>query len=217
MKVIVVKLGGSTSREAQGHIWIAALAKAALPLVIVPGGGPFADAVRALQAKMGFADRAAHAMAILAMEQFAHLVLDEQPVVDGQPRLVSARSVAEMNQVLADGRIPVWLPSSMALAAGDIPQSWAVTSDSLAAWLAGKLDAKTLLLIKQSRDFSECDTLESLMRRGILDTGFAEMLPEGVELRLAGPDDAVSAAAALAPGRLPGVVISSTQAAERSV
>lgn len=218
MKAVVVKLGGSTSREAQGPIWIAALAKAALPLVIVPGGGPFADAVRAAQADMGFSDRAAHAMAILAMEQIAHLVLDQQPVVDGRsPRLVGARSLPEMGAALTAGRIPVWLPSCMALAADDIRESWDITSDSLAAWLAGKLDAKTLLLIKQSSDFSDRDTVDRLMQRGILDAGFAEILPEGVELRLAGPNDAPAAASTLASGRLPGVAIKSAQAVERTV
>jgi dihydroneopterin aldolase len=213
----VVKLGGSTSHEAQGPVWIAALAKAALSLVIVPGGGPFADAVRAAQADMGFSDRAAHAMAVLAMEQFAHLILDEQPVADGRPRLVGARSLPEMQAALAAGRIPVWLPSCMALEAHDIRESWDVTSDSLAAWLAGKLTAQTLLLIKQSGDFSEGDTVGSLMQRGILDAGFAGMLPQGVELRLAGPADAPGAARTLASGGLPGVAIRSAQSVERTV
>jgi dihydroneopterin aldolase len=199
----VVKLGGSTSREAEMRVWIAALAAAKLPLIIVPGGGPFADAVREAQRKTGFSDRAAHAMAILAMEQFAHIVLD------GQPRLTAARSLLEMEHALATDHIPVWLPADMTRAAADIRESWDITSDSLAAWLAGKLGARALLLIKQSSDFSRDDTTESLMRRGILDAGFSEVLPAGVELRLAGPADAPAAFRAFAAGELVGLTIRS--------
>ena len=39
------------------------------PLLIVPGGGPFADAVRAQDDRLGLSDEAAHWMAVLAMDQ----------------------------------------------------------------------------------------------------------------------------------------------------
>ena len=64
MKRAVVKLGGSTAFDAEMDMWISALAGSALPLVIVPGGGSFADQVRQSQQRMGFSDEAAHAMAI---------------------------------------------------------------------------------------------------------------------------------------------------------
>lgn len=201
MRPVVVKLGGSTAQAAEMGMWADALAAAALPLVVVPGGGPFADQVRAAQKRMGFSDRAAHAMAILAMEQFAYVVLD------GRPRLIAARTTGEMKQALESGRIPVWLPASAALAEPGIRQSWDITSDSLAAWLAGRLGAGTLVLIKQSSDFSGRDTVDSLRRRDVVDVGFAAMLAPDVELRLAGPSDAPGAAAALASGKLVGLPI----------
>ena len=76
MRPAVVKLGGSTASAAGMDAWIAALAGSGLPLVIVPGGGPFADQVRQAQKRLGFSDGAAHAMAILAMDQFGHVILD---------------------------------------------------------------------------------------------------------------------------------------------
>lgn len=200
MRPAVVKIGGSTAAHcAELAAWISAIAGASLPLVVVPGGGPFADRVRDTQQTLGFSDRAAHAMAILAMEQFGHVILDRHE------RLRPARSTAEIEAVLGGGRIPVWLPSAMALAAPDIPQSWNITSDSLAAWLAGELAADTLLLVKQSRAFSAGDTLAALSARGIVDAGFSAMLPAGVELRLAGPQDASTAAPLLSSGGLPGI------------
>ena len=128
--------------------WIAALALSSLPLVVVPGGGPFADQVRDAQKRMDFSDNAAHAMAILAMDQFGYVILDRHE------RLAPARSLEEIEQAVEAGKIPVWLPSALAIFVPDIRASWDITSDSLAAWLAGKLAADALLLIKQTGAFS---------------------------------------------------------------
>lgn len=203
VKPVVVKLGGSTAEGGELRTWIAALASAALPLVVVPGGGPFAELVRTEQKRMGFSDDAAHAMAILAMDAFGRVILD------GEARLAPARSLDEVVRVLGEGKIPVWLPSSMTIGSTDIPASWDITSDSLAAWLAGRIGAETLLLVKQTQAFSSEDSVADLMARGIVDPAFAEILPGGIGLYLAGPADAAGAGRALAAGTLPGTRIRS--------
>lgn len=202
MKRAVVKLGGSTARDtAVMDEWIAAMAGSRMPLVIVPGGGPFADLVRDAQNSMGFSDTAAHAMAILAMEQFGHVILDRGNGIG------PARSLQDMESALGAGKICVWLPSWLAIPADDIRASWDITSDSLAAWLAGRLDADALLLIKQTGAFSEGDDIASLAARGIVDSGFAAMMPASVDLHVAGPEDAARARTSLALGKLPGMSI----------
>lgn len=210
MKRAVVKLGGSTANATELGVWIMALAGSSLPLVIVPGGGPFADQVRDAQKRMDFSDKAAHAMAILAMDQFGHVLLDRHE------KLVPARSLAEIEQALERDRIPVWLPSALATPAPDIAASWDITSDSLAAWLAEKIGAKTLLLIKRSSAFSEHDTIGRLATNGIIDAGFSAMLPGYIDFHLAGPTDAAGAAALLSSGTLPGIRIESTPQARRA-
>ncbi|NIR60629.1 MAG: hypothetical protein GWO02_14520, partial [Gammaproteobacteria bacterium] len=66
----VVKVGGSLARCASLGRWIDVLAtEGAGRVVLVPGGGVFADAVREAQARWGFNDVTAHRMAVLAMEQ----------------------------------------------------------------------------------------------------------------------------------------------------
>ncbi|MFI0849065.1 dihydroneopterin aldolase [Mesorhizobium sp. IMUNJ 23232] len=195
---------GVTSQAIQAaefDLWIAALAGGSMPLVVVPGGGPFADTVREAHRDMGFSDAAAHKMAILAMEQFGQIILDR----DG--RFAPARSQQEIGAVLARGKVAVWMPSEMALSAPEIPQSWDVTSDSLAAWLAAQLGAETLLLIKQTDDFSESDDVASLSERSVVDAALPSILPENVALRLAGPRDAAIAAADFASGKLPGTLV----------
>jgi len=198
MRTAVVKLGGSTAYHAEMRDWVAVLAAASMPLVIVPGGGRFADAVRAAQPDMGFSDRAAHFMAILAMEQMGIALLDMDE------RLVAARSPAEIASALDAGRTPVWLPARMCSEAADIPASWDVTSDSLAAWLAGRVGAEALLLIKQTDAFDAVADMEGLAEARIVDPMLASMLPAGVELYVAGPRELAVAHARLAEGLLPG-------------
>lgn len=205
MRRAVAKLGGSTAgRDLLGE-WIAALAGSSRRLVIVPGGGGFANQVRDAQKSIGFSDNAAHAMAILAMDQFGHVILDRDD------RLVPARSLLELERALGSGKIPVWLPSAVAISAWDIHASWDVTSDALAAWLAGKLGADALLLVKQTSAFSSADDVAGLSARGVVDAGFGAMLPESVDLYLAGPQDAATAGAMLSAGKLPGTPISRSE------
>ena len=69
-RLAIVKLGGSHATGPHLKDWLAAIAAEAGAIAIVPGGGPFADAVRTAQAAIGYDDRAAHAMALMAMAQF---------------------------------------------------------------------------------------------------------------------------------------------------
>lgn len=180
----VVKLGGSFAFSPRLRQWIAAMTTYAGRIVVVPGGGPFADAVRAAQAPMGFNDRAAHRMGLLAMEQYGCAIAS----LDG--RLSLAESLEAIHQGLAKGNVPVWLPTQMALKSTAVPQSWDVTSDSLAAWLAGKIGAERLALVKH------VDVKENVMRaadlaaRGVVDKAFADFLAAArVPAFIMRPDD----------------------------
>ena len=68
----VVKIGGSYAFSLDLRRWTDAIAGCGRPRSSWPGGGPFADAVRAAQPRMGFDDAAAHHMAMLAMEQYGY-------------------------------------------------------------------------------------------------------------------------------------------------
>lgn len=141
----IVKLGGSLHRAPELADCLQAIVRAGGGVVLVPGGGPFADTVRAVQLRTGISDAAAHRMAMLAMEQYGLMLCDLEP------RLVPADSRLKIANALAHGRTPVWQPMQMCLNAVDIPENWSVTSDSLAAWLAIELSADSLTLIKHGR------------------------------------------------------------------
>jgi hypothetical protein len=57
----------------------------------------------------------------------------------------------------------------MVLADEHIPASWQVTSDSLAAWLAAKLNAEQLVLVKSQRPDPARVSLAALTEDGIVD------------------------------------------------
>jgi aspartokinase-like uncharacterized kinase len=158
----VVKLGGSLFRSDHLQGWLKLLAERD-SLVVVPGGGPFADQVRDAQAIWQFNDVTAHAMALLAMEQFGQMLCGMQS------GLVAASTPTQIEDILERGETPVWMPSSMVLSDPGIHQSWEVTSDSLAAWLCGKLEADNLLLVKSVRPDKGATSIEALTEAGIID------------------------------------------------
>jgi aspartokinase-like uncharacterized kinase len=139
----IVKIGGSLLGSPELPRWLEVLVKFSKGhVIIVPGGGLFADAAREAQNLTNVSDAIAHQLALLAMDQFGLLLAGMN---DG---LVTASSELEMAERGWQHRAMVWLPSQMILADQSIPQNWQVTSDSLSAWLANKLGTEQLILVK---------------------------------------------------------------------
>jgi len=192
---VVVKLGGSFAFSAILTDWVRAIASCAGRVVIVPGGGPFADAVRTAQQHMGFDDRAAHLMSLLAMEQYGHALICCDDL------LRPADSVECIERHLAAQRVPVWMPARMAAAAPDVEPSWRVTSDSLAAWLSGTISAGRLILVKHVGALSGLEQCEDLVAMGVVDQAFPQYLRKSaVSASLVGPADHAILAAAIRCG-----------------
>jgi aspartokinase-like uncharacterized kinase len=141
----VVKIGGGLLGVA-GALEAACAAVAAMGrrerIVVVPGGGPFADTVREVERRVGLSPDASHWMALLAMDQYAQLLAER---IEGAALVTASGAIAGP---LAMGWIPVLAPSRWLRAADVLPHSWDVTSDSVAAFVAGALDASRLLLVK---------------------------------------------------------------------
>jgi 5-(aminomethyl)-3-furanmethanol phosphate kinase len=96
------------------------------PVLVVPGGGPFADAVRAVDEQFGLADAVAHRLALHAMDQLGVLLAP----------------------LLAGREIKVLAVAQAFAARPDVPESWDVTSDSLAVLAAGTIGAEEAILLK---------------------------------------------------------------------
>ena len=201
----VVKLGGSQIRSPQLHQWVAALAAQAGRVVVVTGGGPFADAVRDAQASIGFDDVAAHEMAMVAMGQFARALVG----VDDVFRVVESR--AAILKALSEGKTPVWSPVRMTLAAR-LPATWDLTSDGLSAWLAVQLGVEKLILVKHGRFAKTGVALDDLALDGIVDPLFARFVHEGrLKVEIAGPEDAERLAEGLRRPLFPEILTGMTE------
>ena len=180
----VVKVGGGVLENADAFDAVLAAVDAASRsrrLVVVPGGGPFADTVRAVDRRLGLSDSAAHWMAVLAMDQFAQLIA---------ARLAGAALVSDPREIAAAWdahQLPVLAPSTWLRTADPLPHSWDVTSDSIAAWIAGRVGARRLVLVKPVGVRASRDAVDSC---------FATVLPDGVEATIVGADqiDALRAA-----------------------
>lgn len=172
------------------------MARFPFPLTIVPGGGPFADAVRKTQQAMRFSDAAAHRMALLGMEQYA------MALADIDERLSCVATPIEAAAVHGQGRIALWRPSAMASDSADIPSSWDLTSDSLAAWYAGEAGATHLLLVK-SVDFPAG---ADIVTAGVVDPLLGHYAKH-LDVKIAGPADLAGAVDILASGDIPGATL----------
>lgn len=169
----VVKLGGSLQGSTNLKDWLRAVADhGGGKIVLVPGGGKYADKVRQDQIRERFSDREAHILAIRAMEQFA------RDLCESQPRLQSFSNKSQLVEILQKGGVPVWLPSEMVIGQPDLPESWDVTSDSLALWLAQKLACKGLIIVKHV-NLGAVTSLEKLADAGVVDGYFPELYQKG--------------------------------------
>lgn len=155
----VVKLGGSLARGRDLDALLAmmrALAGEGHRIVVVPGGGVFADAVRGACGRGAVGSTAAHWMAVLAMDQMAYLLVERmarQSFADppghepGFPPVLE-RTAAGIARALASRRIPILAPFGWVRADDPLPHGWDVTSDSIAAWVAERTGAGRLVLLK---------------------------------------------------------------------
>lgn len=169
----VVKIGGSLLGTPELARWLEIFAKFSDgQVVIVPGGSLFADAVREAQNLTNASDAVAHKLAVIAMDQFGLLLAGLNPA------LATASSELEIAERGWQHRGIVWLPSKMVLADDTIPQNWQVTSDSLSAWLANKLGAQQLILIKARSLDKYSKTLpvpvEELIEHDLVDSQFID-------------------------------------------
>ncbi len=171
LNVVVIKIGGSLAHSEKLRTCLQHIARlfANQAVVIVPGGGVFADQVRSLQQIWHFDDTTAHTMALLAMQQMALFYQSVHP----EFKIISHSQ--DIKRQYAVQKKLLWSPNISELEAAQLNPSWDVTSDSLAAWLANTLPAKELILVKSASIDSSLSFAE-LAQRDIIDKAFCTMI-----------------------------------------
>jgi aspartokinase-like uncharacterized kinase len=140
----VVKVGGSLAEEPEQLTALCGkLSELAgkCGLVVVPGGGRFADVVRDLDKRFSLSSSIAHRMAILGMDQFGMLLAQ---ITANSCVTYSLDDVKQLSETEA---APIFLPSRLLFRENPLKNSWDVTSDSIAAYVAGRLEAAKLVLV----------------------------------------------------------------------
>ncbi len=122
----VVKLGGSL--EVHAPTLAAVFRQQSRPLLIVPGGGWFADTVR----NQALNDDEAHWTAIRAMDRFGSLL--------------ATFGLPSTERLAIPSKPTILLPYRCCREFDPLPHSWDVTSDTIAAWVAGTLMTDLLVL-----------------------------------------------------------------------
>ena len=144
-------------------------------LLVVPGGGAFGRLVRRQMARVRFDEATAHHMALLAMDQYGLLLSSLSRRTTVVDNLRAAELVAEA------GRVPILLASSLVVGETRLERSFRLTSDSIAAFLAARVQASQLILLKSVKKPAtriwDRAAAEAMARQGLVDPLFPELLP----------------------------------------
>lgn len=187
MGFAVWKLGGSLfdlSDLAERIRRLHAEHSPALPVVIIPGGGLFADGVRKMDHVHGLDPLDSHHLALDAMRLTASLVaaILKLPVTS-DPGTQQA-SIDDWKNSQCEPTLQVWdvidiwntNQPGIEQACGPLPTDWRLTSDSIAAALAAYWDASELVLVK-SIDRPADASWEALAQAGAVDEVFPDVAP----------------------------------------
>lgn len=140
----VIKIGGSLGQNPDLPELMCQISKLGVQhqILVIPGGGAFANAVREYDQRFCLDYDTSHWMSIRAMDQFGCMIssmCSDNELVQG---------IAEARKVVIAGRVPVLLTHNLLYQADELPRSWDVTSDSIAAWVADLVRARQLILLK---------------------------------------------------------------------
>jgi aspartokinase-like uncharacterized kinase len=185
---IVVRVGGGLLAAVEDfEAILAEIAESSVrvPLLVVPGGGPFADTVRDVDDRLSLPDDATHWMAVLAMDQYAHLIVSRLP----RGKLVLRPN--DIDAALDERYVPVLAPYRWIREADPLPHSWDVTSDSISAWVAAQVGASRLVLVKPP----------GASGPGIVDPCFTTVLKSHISVEIVTADQAKDLRTALSPAR----------------
>lgn len=132
--IVVLKIGGSLMDNINtitNHIldYINNIAPEDTSVIIVPGGGLFADCVRDVSKKYNISDESSHWMAIAGMEQYAYYIIDK----------TGLQSINSLSDVTLG--VSVLKPYQILRNTDELPHGWDITSDTIGAWFAKKLGA----------------------------------------------------------------------------
>lgn len=149
-------------------------------VVLVVGGGIFADAVRVSQRFLKFDDKFANYLAIKATENYAESINSIFPEI---------KLTKNLNELKKRNGLKIWLPEKILKNERTFIKNWNSTSDSIACWLGKKISAKGVIFVK-SLNFEKNQkfNLRDLQNKGILDKNILNYINKNTCLKIVGPE-----------------------------
>jgi len=172
LKLSIIKLGGSLIGSDELQHWLSAIERRANNenIIVVPGGGQYANLIRHEQRRLNYSELTAHRQAILSMCQTAFLFQEYFP------RLKAIYDSCDAHQFYDKGLPLIWVPFELLEKGNLIAANWDITSDSLSLYLASKLSADYLYLIKSIVINQQEHYLSNYIKKGVIDKGFQSLI-----------------------------------------
>lgn len=137
--VTVVKIGGSLFPEYTDEL-CNHLTKSKEKIVLINGGGSLANNIREFNKIEHFSEDVNHWNAIKCMDIIGNFIADKNDDI------IPITSFNEIEKVHENNKTPLLLTYELLKKEDPLKHSWDVTSDSIACWVANKLNAKLLIL-----------------------------------------------------------------------
>lgn len=137
----LVKIGGSLAYDVKPLLnTLKSFSSEENRIVVVPGGGMFADVVRDLDRDVKLSNRASHRMALMSMDMMGVYFSDIS-------HIKTVDNLYDTKVTLQDKNIVILLPSKVVLSTDELPHSWEVTSDSIALYIAKLLRLRRVIIV----------------------------------------------------------------------
>lgn len=151
----VVKIGGSLARTGRATGALVEVVDAAPDgALVVSGGGDEVDRVRAAFHREELEGEEAYWEAVRALDRMSARLVAAYQASGGGDEVRLCADLEACRETLREGRIPVVTPYPIIRPVADFPVAWETTSDSIAAFLAGRTGA-ALILVKAREPRSE--------------------------------------------------------------
>jgi len=136
----VIKIGGSLTYSVKPLLnTLKSFSSRENRILVIPGGGMFAEVVRDLDRKIKLSNRASHRMALMAMDMTGIYFSDLS-------HIKTVDNLYDAKVTLLESNIAILLPSKVVLSTDELPHSWEVTSDSIALYIAKLLKLKRVII-----------------------------------------------------------------------
>jgi len=187
MSLRVIKLGGSLLSLPDWHErflrWLESEPPAQNLLLV--GGGEMVDVLRREHERFSYSEKVMHDSALAVMDLNAELAVARLP---GAKLLQSSADLERPFLPVIDRglngmsaiqliRITSWWKAATANGEALPPETWDTTSDTLAAWVAGMVQAQELVLLKSA---DPPPLLMDWSKKGYVDRNFFQYLPQHI-------------------------------------